>query len=308
MSITGETGVTGLPDPKTIKALVLDLDGTLLAPGPLLSERSVRAVKACLQKGLQVIIATGRAIEGAEPFRAALTAIGPMIYFNGAVVADMPGGEIINITLLDKKAAEFCVGLSREMGVYYQVFFPPGYSLTGAAGDLAAGKLPAGCKKNKIILMTEKEGPERDMYHNHTGILAELGDLKEALGRPGLEGCVKGMFLAEPDVMALVRPRLAEHFGGSVGIVQAYRTFLEIVDAKVSKGQGLKLAMERSSLKREEVLAFGDEENDLSVFAEAGFSAAPSNAKDSVRAEADLVIGSNTEDGVAAFLEEFFGL
>jgi len=66
--------------------------------------------------------------------------------------------------------------------------------------------------------------------------------------------------------------------------------------------------MERLSLKREEAIAFGDEENDIPMFARAGFSIAPSNAKDAVKAKADLVIGSNVEDGVAAFLEEFFAL
>jgi len=283
-------GVAGLPDPKTIRALVVDLDGTILAPGPILSERSIRAVRACRERGLRVIIATGRAIEAAERFRTAMSAEGPMIYFNGAVVADMPRGEILRTTLLDKEAAAFCVDIAREMGVYFHVFFP------GSGKD------------TRIPLMAEKDCPERDFYHSHTGLLAELADLKELLGRPELEGCVKGMYIAEPEVMALVRPRLAEHFGGRVSIVQAFRTFLEVVDAKVSKGEGLKLAMERCSLRKEDVLAFGDEENDLSVFAAAGFSAAPSNAKESVRAAANLVIGSNTEDGVAAFLEEYFGL
>jgi len=78
------------------------------------------------------------------------------------------------------------------------------------------------------------------------------------------------------------------------------------MNVKVSKGEGLKFVMERCSLKRVEVIAFGDEESDLTMFSSAGFSAAPSNAKDTVKAKADLVIGSNAEDGVAAFLEEFF--
>jgi len=114
------------------------------------------------------------------------------------------------------------------------------------------------------------------------------------------------MFLAEPEVLATLRPKLQERLGKSAYIVQSTPTFLEIMDAKVSKGQGLKFVMEHCSLKSEEVIAFGDEENDLPMFAAAGFSAAPSNAKENVKAAADLVIGSNAEDGVAAFLEEFF--
>ena len=276
--------------PENIKALAMDLDGTLLTPGNVLTERSINAVSRCRQKGLKIIIATGRAIEAAEPFRISLGVTGPVICYNGAVVADMPAAEIISITLLDKIAVEFCIELSRETGIYFQAYFP------GTAAD------------PRIVLLTERDAPEREMYHKHTGILAELGDLKEALHRPGVAGCVKTMFLAEPEVQALIRPRLIEHFGDSVYIAQTYRTFLEVMDAKVSKGQGLKIAMERLSLKPSEVIAFGDEENDLPMFGAAGFSAAPSSAKENVKAKADQVIGSNAEDGVAEFLEGFFKL
>ena len=292
-------------NPKNIKALVFDLDGTLLTPVTALSERTTRAVRACLRRGLRVIIATGRAIEAAERFRTALGAEGPMIYFNGAVVADMPEARILSTTLLDKEVAAFGVELSRETGVYYQVFFP---AEKPPKGINPGGKFLDESKESRISAMSERKGPEWDMYFNHTGIQAEIGDLKAALSRPGLEGCIKSMFLAEPEVQAALRPRLEERFGASVYIVQTYRTFLEIMDAKVSKGQGLKVIMEHLSLKGEEVIAFGDEENDLPMFTAAGFSVAPSNAKDKVKAAADLVIGSNAEDGVAAFLEEFFGI
>jgi len=276
-----------LPKPGNIKALVLDLDGTILAPGAVLSERTIAAVNSCVKRGLKIIIATGRAIEAAERFRALLGAEGPMIYYNGALVAEMPEGRFLQSTLLDKKKAEFCVDLSRETGIYCQIY-------------LFNGK--------RIPLLAERDGPEKEMYHKHTGILAELVDLKEALGRSEMSGCVKAMFLAEPELFAGLRLRLDERLGKSVYIAQTLRTFLEVMDAKVSKGQGLSFAIERLSLKREEVIAFGDEENDIPMFASAGFSVAPSNAKDTVKAKADLVVGSNAEDGVAAFLEEFFAL
>ena len=277
-------------NPNNIKALALDLDGTTLAPGAVLSERSSRAIGKCIQRGLRVIITTGRSPAAVERFRTALGAEGPMIYLNGALVVDMPGGKALGSALLDTKALGFCVDLSREMGIYYQVFLP-------RPGD-----------DSKIRIMAEQDRPEREMYQKQAGISIEIVNLKEAFQRADGKSCLKSMFIGNPESLAVIRQRLEEHFGGSVYIVQSMDNFLEILSTKASKGQGLSFVMEHLSLKSEEVIAFGDEENDLPMFAAAGFSVAPSNAKDEVKARADLVVGSNAEDGVAAFLEEFFGL
>ena len=277
-------------DPGNIKALALDLDGTILGPGAVMSERAIKAIRKCIRRGLKVIISTGRPIEGAEPFRSSLGAEGPMVYFNGAVVAHMPGSLILSSSLLNKSVAELCVDLSRETGIYCQAYFP------GSAGH------------KQTVLITERAGPEREMYHKRIGILAEIGDLKRTLGECGEEGCIKAMFIAEPEKLELIRPALEERLGVSVYMTRTQTNFLELMNAGVSKGKGLKFVMERLSLKKEEVIAFGDDENDVPMFLEAGFSVAPSNAKDSVKAQANLVAGSNAEDGVIIFLEEFFGL
>jgi Cof subfamily protein (haloacid dehalogenase superfamily) len=272
--------------PASIKALALDLDGTVLGPGAVLSDRTRKAVNACRERGLQLIVATGRAIEAAERFRIPLGAEGPMVYFNGAIVADMPGARILNSTLLDFEVMDFCIDLARSTGAYYQVFFP-------------------GAKENpRQLLMAEKEGAEREMYFNHTGIQAEIGDLKKAAAN--FPGCIKSMFVAEPEVQDALRPKIEERFGNRIYIARTLRNFLEIMDCRVSKGQGLRFALECRGLKPEEVIAFGDEENDIPMYEAVRFSAAPASAKDTVKARADLVIGPNTEDGVAVFLEEFF--
>ena len=276
--------------PENIKALVLDLDGTALAPGVKLNERTISAVKACCQRGLIVIINTGRTVDSSERFREAMGVEGPMIYCNGAVIFDMPEGRNMRTILLDNEVASFCADLSRETGMYYQIVFP------------------SDTDKKQTTLITERDMPEREMYSRHAKRTAELADIKEVLSRPGFNGCIKGMFVAEPEVLEMLRAKIAERFGDSIYMALTLRTFLEVMDSGVSKGAGLEFVMQHYALKREEVLAFGDEENDLPMFAVAGFSAAPANAKESVKAAADIIIGSNEEDGVAVFLEEFFGL
>jgi Cof subfamily protein (haloacid dehalogenase superfamily) len=114
------------------------------------------------------------------------------------------------------------------------------------------------------------------------------------------------MFLAEPDVQDRIRPKLGERFGSSIYVARTFPTFLEVMNASVSKGRGLSLVLEHRGLKPEEVIAFGDEENDLPMFKIAAYSVAPANAKETVKAAADFVTLSNTEDGVADFLEKTF--
>jgi len=277
-------------DPENIKALSIDLDNTILGPGAVLSERMIALVNKCMRRGLKIFINTGRSIEGAEPFRSSLGVSGPVICCNGAVVADLPEGIILRRTLMDKKAAKFCFDLSRKKGLYCQVYF--------LIDDTRA----------RMKLITELDDPGRDMYYRQTGLLAELMDLDEALAEYAQEGCVKTMFIAEPEILETLRPELEQVLGSSVYITRTQKHYLELMNAKVSKGNGLAFVMERFSLKREEVIAFGDDENDVPMSDAAGYFIVPSNAKDSVKSRADLVTASNAEDGVAAFLEEFFRL
>ncbi|MDR2068416.1 MAG: Cof-type HAD-IIB family hydrolase [Spirochaetaceae bacterium] len=275
-------------DPARIRALALDLDGTILTPDTRLGDRTLRVLRACLNRGIGVILCTGRSVEGAEPYRAALDARGPMVYFNGAKVADMPGGRVLNLSLLDKDTANFCVDLARSRGVYYQIYFP---GTRERPGDL---------------LMAERRTEETALYRNHTGVEAVIGDLKEALAHPDCPGCIKGMFITGPAQQDAIRPLLAENFGGRIYMTRTHVSFLELMAPEVSKGRGLKLAMDHLGLSSGELIALGDEENDLPLFETAGFSAAPANAKPPVLAAADFRIGSNAEEGAAAFLEALF--
>jgi Cof subfamily protein (haloacid dehalogenase superfamily) len=213
-----------------------------------------------------------------------------MVYFNGAEVVDMPAGKILNTALLDLEVVDYCVDLSRRMDVYYQAYFP------GILED------------PQDLLITDNLSEGADIYHKHTGIQAIGKDMKSTLAAPGLKGCIKSMFITEPELHETIRHQLLERFGSRIYVVRSSKTFLEVLDAKASKGRGLKCALEHYGPECAQVIAFGDEENDLSMFGVADISAAPANAKEQVLDAADLVIGSNEEDGVAALLENLFSL
>ncbi|MDR0494602.1 MAG: Cof-type HAD-IIB family hydrolase [Treponema sp.] len=274
-------------DPSSIKALALDLDGTALLPDTSMGEKTARRLKRLIDQGIQVMFCTGRAIEAAQTYYNAIGADGPMVFFNGAEVAEVPNIKLISSNLLNLDVVDYGIDLARSMDIHFQVFFPP-------------------CGGDWEQLLIEKQRLESEMYSRHTGITPVVADIKAAIASPELNGVIKAMFIAEPDVLAAIRPKLTGRFGGSIYITGSYPTFLEIMSAGVSKGEGLKTVMECRGLKPEEVLACGDEENDLPMFKVAGFSAAPSSAKEKIRQAADYVFGPNTEEGLAGFLEEYW--
>ena len=280
-------------EPAAIKALALDLDGTALLPDTSMGERTARCLRRLAARGIQVIICTGRAIEASHRYYSAIGAEGPMVFFNGAEVAQVPDVKVIESRLMGLDVVGYGIDLARSMGVHFQMFLPPG------RGPKREGPWEA--------LVIDKMRPEARMYQDHAGVRPVVADMKAAMAEPGLEGCVKAAFITDPGLHEAIRRKMLDRFGSRIYIARTYPTFLEVMDAGASKGEGLKTVMALRGLRPQEVIACGDEENDLPMFAVAGFSAAPSSAKEKVRQAADAVFGPCDEEGLAGFLEELFG-
>jgi hypothetical protein len=114
------------------------------------------------------------------------------------------------------------------------------------------------------------------------------------------------MYIADPSVHDEIRKRMKDRFGDQINVMRSYPTFLEIINTGVSKGEGLRIAMQHRGLESHEVIAFGDEENDLPMLTVAGFFAVPKSAREKIQEAADLIFGSHAEEGLAEYLEKIF--
>ena len=275
---------------RKIKALALDLDGTVLLPDASLGEHTIAVLKKLIAKDIQIILCTGRAVEAAEAYCRAIGAQGPMVFFNGAEVVDMPSLAMLHADLLDLDVANFGIDVARSMGVHYQIYLPPGTYGTGKWEPLLVDKLT----------------PESEKYRNRTGIEPIVTDLITAMNTPGLPGCIKAMFIAAPETHDEIKERLLNRFGDKIYIARTSPTYLEIMNNGVSKGAGLKKALKCRGIDAASVLALGDEESDILMFEAAGFSAAPANGRETTLEAADFIFGSNADEGIADFLEGFF--
>ncbi|MCL2214044.1 MAG: Cof-type HAD-IIB family hydrolase [Treponema sp.] len=285
-------------DINAIKGIAIDLDGTTLLPNGILGKRTRDCLRKLISRGMHVIISTGRAIESSEKYRSEMGAQGPMVFFNGAEIADVPSGKILYTNLIGMDVVDYGTDIARNLNIHYQVYMPAGISPD-------TGKEDANKKWESLLI--DKDDPEADNYYKHTGITPVIKDLKTVAAFP-VKGCIKGMFIADPSYHDEIRRRLKDRFGDKINITKSFPTFLEILNAGVSKGEGLKIAMQLRGLKPHEVIAFGDEENDLSMFPAAGYACAPENAAEKIKNVADFVYGPNTEEGLALYLENVFNV
>jgi len=280
-------------NPRAVQALAFDLDGTLLLPDKTISEKCMRSLRACMEKGISIILSTGRSLDSGEKYRRQIGTKGPHVYYNGAEVADVSAGKMIHTRFIDPQPVLFCVELARKMGIYYQAYFPAGV-INEPDGE-----------RSGEVLIADKLTEESAFYQKSSDVPVIAGDLEAYLAKT--TAVIKGMFITTEETLEKIRPILEERFGSSVYLARSCPIYLETLAAGVSKGAGLLHALEYLNLKPEQTIAFGDEENDLPMFETAGFSAAPANSKEAIIRKATFQIPSHADDGVAKFLEEQFG-
>ena len=109
----------------------------------------------------------------------------------------------------------------------------------------------------------------------------------------------------EPDELDEYQKLLTKRYDGLLEIYKSAPYFLELMPFGVSKGSMLPLLLEKLGVKREELIAFGDHYNDMTMIGYAGMGVAMANGEEEIKKIADYVCESNDEDGIAKTLERF---
>jgi hydroxymethylpyrimidine pyrophosphatase-like HAD family hydrolase len=257
-----------------IKLVASDLDGTLLRPDETVSERTRHAIAAARQAGLTLVLVTGRPPRSLAPIAAHIGLGGIAICANGAVIWDLDAATVLDTSPL---AAEAAAGLVRGLrqaipGALFAVELERGF---GREAGWADGNLPP----------APPEALEGDALELVTGPVVKL-------------------LLRHPTMPhAEVARRARDTVGEEAVVTWAGTRIVEISAAGVTKAWALRRLCDRLGVRREEVLAIGDMENDLAMLAWAGHAVAVANAQRNVLDAADEVTASNLDNGVARVLE-----
>ena len=113
------------------------------------------------------------------------------------------------------------------------------------------------------------------------------------------------MMIDEPEVLDPAIAKLPLHFTEKYTTVKSTPFYYEIMNKNASKGNALAKLADHLGLNKDEVMAIGDNENDLTMLEYAGIGVAMKNAIPIVKEVADVETASNDEDGVALVVEQY---
>jgi Cof subfamily protein (haloacid dehalogenase superfamily) len=252
-----------------------DLDGTLLTPEGVVSGRTTEAVKRARAAGIHVVPATGRPPSSVWDLAAA-GGLGPLgVCSNGAALVDFARREIVEWDSFEPDEAAELVGLVRGVDP----------SVRMAIDNL--GRFTHEHDFFEMLIDWEEE-------------IAVVSDISTALA----DGAIK-IIARRPGWQAVdyIR-RLQPIVGSRADLTTSGLDWVDIGLPLVSKASRLESVCARLGLHAEEVLAIGDNHNDLPMLAWAGTSMAVANAVPEVLAVVDRILPSNADHGVAALLEE----
>lgn len=262
------------------KLIALDMDGTLLKDDKTISKENCHAIKKAKEKGVKVVLATGRPKKGIEKYLKQLDLISDTDYciaYNGGVIENTGTNEILYKKLLKCEDVHYLYSLSKELGVNI-------HALT-----------PTSCISPKLTKYTQLEV-------DLNGIDFEEVDLSKITEETSV---IKTMFVDEPEKISSIMDKIPKEVYEKYTVVRSAPYFLEFLDKSVHKGAGVKFLAESLGINENEVICMGDAGNDMHMIKYAGLGVAMENAFPEVKKIANYITHSNEENGVAHIIDKF---
>lgn len=286
-----------------IKAIIMDMDGTLLDPQNKICPETKEALQTLEKQGVSLILASGRSYTRLLPYAKELQMDqyhGYLIEVDGIAIYDMETNK--RNVLRRMKPEEI-----REVYTYLMTLNCEAHAcFDDGLFDYFSNEL----YERKKALRRERNLSED--YPWTSGPWDLLADLRD--GYPKVtyihsfdeidRDINKIQLMQDEEIIETIYEDLMEKFEDTFEIFRTCPRQLEILPKGYSKGKTLKRLMEANAWQADEVLAFGDGENDVSLFEAVKDSYAMGQAKDFVKAKASHVTGSNVEQGILMALKD----
>lgn len=271
------------------KLIALDIDGTLLTTRGEITARTSKALNKARQLGVQIVLVTGRRFNSARELVLRLELDIPLVSHNGALTKNIETLEVVDFHPLDTETAREVIHFGRQHGV-----------------DMICNDDPHGLG----TMVIEGISPDNKALHRYLNLyrssVVEVADLLNYVQSPPIQLTVSGRC----DPTDEFEVKLREAMGEQVRIFKTrYRaydlTILDVLSLTASKGESLAAVAARHGIASEEIMAVGDNHNDLTMLRYAGLGVVMGNAEDELKQMGFELTASNEEDGVAQAIEKF---
>ncbi|MEI3139901.1 MAG: HAD family hydrolase [Lachnospiraceae bacterium] len=267
-----------------IKVIAMDLDGTALNHQKQLTERTRAAIQNAAKSGIQIVVATGRTFSSLAPEVLAMPEITCAITSNGAVVNRIPDGAVLLHNYPNPETVSEIAGMIQEEKIDTEV-------CTGGQayiGQSYYDRVLEGKTNRDVQYVKTTRHPVPDIYQ----FLLQH--------RVAIENINLNFKTLEE------KQQWQQRFQKLPGVTptSSFLFNVELGGATTSKAHALQALLDEWQMTSQQVMAFGDSENDLGMIQLAGIGVAMANGMEEVKQAADLLAESNEEDGVAKIIEQ----
>ena len=286
------------------KIIAVDLDGTMLNSYGEVTENTKRVVKQTIQKGTDVIIASGRSIDSIKTIAEEIGCSKYMIAGNGAVVYDLKKDKILYEKYIPKSKAIDIIKTCEQNSIYYNVYT----NQSIIADSLRYNVLyyykenlkKEDSKKTRITLVDNVQKYIEEMKNE------KIMKIFICDGTRSVFNSIVKKFsdISELDVLDVshMSRKVIKH--GTVDIPIEYY-YTEISMKNVDKWYAIEFLMDKLGIQKEEVMTIGDNMNDKKMIQEAGLGITMKGSSPSVTEVADFITEDNNHEGVAKAIEKF---
>lgn len=271
-----------LPDPSQFKLVVFDVDGTLLDSAHTLRPFTSQTLLALKKRGVALSLATGKMINTLSTLIRELELSVPLVLANGALLQH-PNGEVVFEKPMQPEIVRTILNLAEEHGITC-VIQRVGGTITLKENEHIRSLLQYGGKFQYCGQWQDAPGGLRDVVK----VLSVHVNSRERLRN--LETIVKG------------------HLGNRVDSLATVPQILEYMTPGVHKAYGVRHLADWLGIGMQQVIAFGDDNNDVEMLRAARLGIAPGNGIPAAKENANLIVDAHDEEGPARFLADFFKL
>ena len=260
------------------KAVFIDVDGTLIKSDHSISIATFDVIQKLVTNEILVVLVSARPLSGIESIAKDIGLLNnPIASLNGAYISDK--GDIILNSIIE-------LGIVRDLNEQLQPY----------------GSTIIYYQQNEWFSQSQNFDTDFEQKITSIPVLIQPFQLTLQCWQKNHTGPNKILVITAEAATNDIQESLTKKFGKHLNIYTSKPTYLEIMNKEASKVNAVKLLLERFNIRKEEIIAIGDNFNDKEMIEYAGLGIAMGNAPEEIKVIADYVTDTNNEDGVAKAL------